>query len=69
MNNCLKICLKSTKNRGGRALERKPGAQLAAGSSQKLEEDENQGSWTPLALCLGSHLRAQRDSEAAQKHW
>ena len=39
---------KNDKNRGGRALERKPGAQLAAGSSQKREEDENQGSWIPL---------------------
>ena len=67
INNCSKICLKFTKIRLGRALEGGLGAQLAAERGQRLEEDENHGSWTPLTLFLGSHLRAQHDPGVFQK--
>ena len=69
INNCSKICLKSTKISPGRVLEEGLGAQWTAERAQKLAEDENHGSWTPLGALPWVSSEAQHDPEVVQKRF
>ena len=69
ISKCSKISLKSIKTRLGRALESGPRAQLALGRAQKLQEDENHGTWTTLGLSLiwGLNTNQKRSNRAFGK--
>ena len=69
INNCSKICLKSTQIGPGRALEGGLGVQLAAERVKSLRNTKTIVSGPPLAPCLGSHLRVQYDPEVVQKRF